>query len=135
MTQVLKSLPTIFSRQACLVAAWISLILAVIGVFVPLLPTVPFLLCGFWFSNKAGSGLSRRLRQHRKFGPTIDNWQKQRSLAVSTKWLATTMLLLNWIILFYFEVSNMALATTALVFGFMLIYIHRLPSMPVTNNE
>ena len=135
MGLVLKSLPASLGKHACIIAAWISLLLAVIGVVVPLLPTVPFLLCGLWFSNKAGSGLSHWLRQNHKFGPIIKNWQKQRSLTLSTKWLATTMLLLNWMVLYYIEISNTALVTTALCFGFILIYIHHLPTTSVTCKE
>ena len=131
----MKSLPAFLGKKACIVAAWISLILAAIGTVVPLLPTVPFLLCGLWFSNKAGSGLSHWLRQHHKFGPLIDNWQKQRSLALSTKWLATAMLLFNLVALYFIDVSDAALVVTALCIGFILIYIHHLPTTTVSSKE
>lgn len=76
-------------------AGWISLALGIIGVFVPGLPTTPFVLLAAACFSKASPRMHQWLLNHRLLGPFIRNWEKHRSLTLRTKCFAIgTMVLM-----------------------------------------
>jgi uncharacterized membrane protein YbaN (DUF454 family) len=60
-----------------------ALALGVVGVFLPLLPTVPFVLLAAFCFARSNPQWERRLLEHRLFGPHIHAWR--RSGAISRK--------------------------------------------------
>ncbi len=55
-----------------------SLGLGMIGVFLPLLPTVPFILLAAFCFSKSSDRLHGWLTNHSKFGPIIEVWRRMR---------------------------------------------------------
>ena len=72
--------------------AYASLALGVIGVVVPGLPTVPFVLLSAFAAARGSQRLHARLLADRRFGPMIRDWQAQGAVSRRAKWLATTMM-------------------------------------------
>lgn len=76
-------------RQLYLAAGLVSLALGSIGVILPLLPTVPFvILAAFCFANSSPR-LELWLVEHRVFGIHITNWRERRAITRRGKWAAT----------------------------------------------
>ena len=76
-------------RQLYLAAGLISLALGGIGVLLPLLPTVPFMiLAAFCFANSSPR-LESWLVEHRVFGSHIRNWRERRAISRRGKWAST----------------------------------------------
>ncbi|MEO9636159.1 MAG: YbaN family protein [Parasphingorhabdus sp.] len=76
-------------RQFYLIAGLISLGLGGIGVILPLLPTVPFMiLAAFCFANSSPR-LEAWLVEHPVFGVHINNWRQRRAITRRGKWAAT----------------------------------------------
>lgn len=115
-------------RHLYLLLAWFCLLLAVVGAILPLLPVTPFLLCSLWLSVKAESGLADWLLNHRRFGPPIRQWQRERSLSLATKRLVVAMLLANWVVLLLIGAGPAVLALTGLVFCGVILFICRIPT-------
>ena len=67
----------------------VSLSLGFVGVFLPLLPTTPFLLLAAYGFARSSDRLHRWLLAHPVFGPMIENWQQHRAIARSSKIAAT----------------------------------------------
>lgn len=81
-----------WQRHLWLVAGWLSLVLGFIGIFLPLLPTTPFvLLAAFCFSNGSPRWESWLLA-HPRFGPMTRNWREHRAVPLRAKQLATLMM-------------------------------------------
>jgi len=79
-------------RHLLVTAGWLSMVLAVIGVVLPGLPTTPFvLLAGACFA-KGSPRAHQWLLQHRLFGPMVRDWEANRSLPLKVKWLSTTLM-------------------------------------------
>ena len=72
--------------------AYGSLGLGLVGIVVPGLPTVPFVLLAAYAAARGSSRLHRWLLAHRQFGPVIRDWQAQGAVSRRAKWLATTMM-------------------------------------------
>ncbi|WP_417616745.1 YbaN family protein [Parasphingorhabdus sp.] len=76
-------------RQFYLAAGLISVALGGIGVLLPLLPTVPFMiLAAFCFANSSPR-LEAWLVEHHVFGHHIRNWRERRAITRRGKWAAT----------------------------------------------
>ncbi len=74
--------------------ACITLLLGVIGVVVPGLPTVPFLLLSAWSAGKGWPRLELWLLAHPSFGPPLKRWREQGAVPRKAKYLAIMMMIL-----------------------------------------
>ena len=76
-------------RQFYLAAGLASVALGGIGIVLPLLPTVPFMiLAAFCFANSSPR-LESWLVEHHVFGGHIRNWRDRRAITRRGKWVAT----------------------------------------------
>lgn len=88
-----------------LILAYLFLILAIIGVVVPGLPTVPFLLLSAWFAATGSKHLHRWLYAHPHLGKLLIDWEQQRAVSRSSKFIAVIMLMASWSIM-YVRIDN-----------------------------
>jgi uncharacterized membrane protein YbaN (DUF454 family) len=82
--------------------ACITLLLGVIGVVVPGLPTVPFLLLSAWSAGKGWPRLELWLLAHPSFGPPLKRWREQGAVPRKAKYLATVMMTMSALLLLLF---------------------------------
>lgn len=71
----------------------LSLLLGIVGIFVPLLPTTPFLLLAAALWVRSSPRLYGWLLAHRRLGPYIRNFRENRAIPLRAKVLS---LLLMW---------------------------------------
>lgn len=74
--------------------AVLSLGLAVLGVFVPGLPSTEFVLLAAWAAARSSPRLHDWLLRHRWFGPMLANWRDGKRVARRGKWGATVSMTL-----------------------------------------
>ncbi|MEO0361750.1 MAG: YbaN family protein, partial [Pseudomonadota bacterium] len=67
----------------------LSVALAFIGVALPLLPTVPFLLLAAYCFARSSQRFHDWLLGHRLFGPMILDWRRSGAIRRRAKWAAT----------------------------------------------
>jgi uncharacterized protein len=72
--------------------ALVSLGLGLVGVVLPVLPTVPFLLLAAWAAGKGWPALEAWLLNHALFGPHIRGWRERGVVPRRAKWLASLMM-------------------------------------------
>ncbi len=104
------------TRLVALLLAYVFLVLAIVGVFLPGLPTVPFLLLTAWFSAKGSDRLHRWLYEHPHFGKLLIDWEKDRAISRSSKVIASLMLTLSWVIMYRYIDSAWLLTLMAILF-------------------
>ncbi|MEE4236109.1 MAG: YbaN family protein [Anderseniella sp.] len=75
--------------------------LGLAGVLLPLLPTTPFLLLAAGCFARSSPAFHDWLLSHRLFGPYIRDWDRDRSIPLSAKVTAVTMMAasLTWMAL------------------------------------
>lgn len=81
------------ARLVFVALGWLSLIVGIIGIFLPLLPTVPFVLLAAFCFSKGSPRLHLWLLARPHVGPMIRDWERNRSIPRRAKIAATVTLL------------------------------------------
>jgi hypothetical protein len=76
-----------------LAAGLLCLVLAVLGLFLPLLPATPFLLLAAACFARSSERLHAWMLRHRRFGPLLNDWETQRAIRPAAKRSATAAIL------------------------------------------
>lgn len=79
-------------RAVLLVAGTLCLLLGLIGIFLPVLPTTPFVLLAAACYARASKRFHDRLLANRTFGPMIHEWEQHRSIPYRTKLTAIALM-------------------------------------------
>ncbi len=70
----------------------VALALAIIGVALPVMPTVPFLLVAAWAFSKSSPRLRQRILEHPVYGPPVRAWQERGAVGRMAKiWAVSAM--------------------------------------------
>jgi uncharacterized membrane protein YbaN (DUF454 family) len=101
--------------------------LGLLGAFLPLLPTTPFLLVAAYFFGKSSPRLADWLNSHPILGRYIKDWNETRSIPLYAKVLATFMMLSStyYVVVFksaenYFSTKNIIVI---IIIFLTLVYI------------
>ena len=108
-------------------AGTVSLILGLIGVVLPGLPTTPFVLLAAACYAKASPRLHAWLLNHRLTGPMLRDWESDRSLTRRSKGIAVgSMLLMVSFSIWHFRgsvVVQLVLLATAAIGAWVVLRI------------
>lgn len=85
-------------KTLCIIIGTLSLALGILGIFLPLLPTTPFLLLTAALYFKGSPRLYRWLLNHKYFGPYIRNYRENKAIPLQAKFIS---LLLMWSTMLY----------------------------------
>ena len=88
----------VIKRGLYLIVGLLSLLLGVIGIVVPLLPTVPFILLAAFCFARSSERLHRWLMRHPWFSEALNNWQTKGALNKTLKRRAMIMTTLSFAI-------------------------------------
>lgn len=80
-------------RPVWAAAGMLALGLGAVGIFLPFLPTVPFLLLAAFCFGQSSRRLHRWLLSHPTFGPPIRDWNARGAIGRPAKYLATASIL------------------------------------------
>ena len=67
--------------------------LGAIGAFLPLIPTVPFLLLAVFCFARSNKEWEQKILDHPTWGPQVRDWQERRAISRRSKILAIGMLI------------------------------------------
>ncbi len=65
--------------------AWLFFGLGVVGAFLPILPTTPFMIIALWAFSKSSERFQGWLYNHRIFGPPLQRWHEHRVIPAPAK--------------------------------------------------
>jgi uncharacterized membrane protein YbaN (DUF454 family) len=85
-------MPFLPTRALWLIGGWLAVVIGLIGVVLPLLPTTPFLLVAAWCFSRGSPRIERWLLNHPRLGPSVREWRAHRAVPLPAKQLATLMM-------------------------------------------
>ncbi len=98
------------TRLVALILAYFFLALAIAGVLLPGLPTVPFLLLTAWFAARGSESLHRWLYAHPHLGKLLIDWEREGAISRTSKVVAVPMLMASWFVMYHRVNSGWVLA-------------------------
>jgi uncharacterized protein len=110
------------------ILGWFFFTLGVIGVFLPLLPTTPFMLLALWAFSKSSQRFHNWLYHHKYFGPFIQKWDKHRIIPLKAKITAFLMITASFSFLIYRRINIYLIITSAIIMGYAIYFISTKPS-------
>jgi uncharacterized membrane protein YbaN (DUF454 family) len=102
--------------------------LGVVGAFLPVLPTTPFLLVALWAFSLSSQRLEAWLLHHPRFGPRLVAWRRCRVVPWPVKLTAWGSMLASLVLMIVAGASRLAIGGAAAVMLIGVIYVARCPS-------
>lgn len=107
--------------------AYASLGLGIVGIVVPGLPTVPFVLLAAYAGARGSQRLRGWLLAHRRFGPMIGDWEREGAVSRRAKRLATLMMALGAAVMFLTAPKPWMAATGTAIMACVALWLWRRP--------
>lgn len=79
-------------KKVLVVFGCTSLGLGILGIFLPLLPTTPFLLLSAWLFGKSSDRLYAWLLNHKTLGPYIKSYREEKVIPLKAKIISIALL-------------------------------------------
>ncbi len=76
----------------CSLLAWFCLLLGGIGVFLPILPTTPFVLCAAFLFSISNPRMRHRLEQSKVFGEYLHHYREKGGISTLLRWRSLLVL-------------------------------------------
>jgi hypothetical protein len=104
--------------------------LGVLGAFLPVLPTTPFMLLALWAFSLSSKRLETWLLDHPRFGPRLVAWRVHRAVPLPVKLTAWGSMIGSLSLMALAGASPLALGGAASVMLVGAVYVARCPSRP-----
>ncbi len=88
-------------RVFYLCIGWLMVATGIVGAFLPVLPTTPFLLIALWCFSKSSPKLEAWLLSHPKFGPSLRNWRDHGAIPRRAKIAAVSLMTISYAIFWF----------------------------------
>lgn len=104
------------------IIGWLAVALGALGVFLPLLPTTPFILLAAWCFARSSPRFHAWLLYRSWFGSYLRHWQQYKAMPPGAKPRAIVMILLTfavslWLVkLFWVRILLLVILTCLLIF-------------------
>jgi uncharacterized membrane protein YbaN (DUF454 family) len=115
-------------RRFYLCLGYASLALGIVGIFLPILPTTPFVLLAAWCFARSNPALAKRLYRHPRFGPLLTAWRDQRAIPRHAKIYALTTIALSFALILWLTESRILPVVLAAIMGSVALYIATRPT-------
>ncbi|WP_162047592.1 YbaN family protein [Vibrio taketomensis] len=105
----------------------LSLCLGFLGIFLPVLPTTPFVLLASACFMRSSPSFHRWLNQHPTFGPIISNWHQHRAVTRKVKLRGVLAMVLSFSFSIYIVSHNWLKIMLIVMLVILLSWFIRLP--------
>ena len=118
---------TLLRNSVLIALGWFFVLLGVVGAFLPLLPTTPFLILALILFAESSPRFHKMLLNNRWFGPSLQQWERDRTVTRQTKRKATLLIVVTFAIsiALLYERPELQLMLLGLM-GVLLLFIWRL---------
>ena len=95
-TRIQQEVVSALNKLFFFALGWLCVVAGVVGIFLPILPTTPFLLVAAWAFAKSSPRFQYWLESHQTLGPYIYDWRHYGVVPIRAKILAISMMTLSF---------------------------------------
>lgn len=119
-----------FIRWFCLAIGVVALLLGIIGIALPLLPTTPFILLATLCFMRSSETLHRKMVQHPTFGPIIHDWHHHRAMKRPVKRFAYALVTISFALSISIVPEGWHKLMLLVIAAILLLFLWRVPVQP-----
>ena len=114
-------------RFLWIAAGLVALLVGIIGIFLPVLPTTPLVLLAAFFFGKGSPRLHGWLSGHSVFGPIITDWEARGVISTNIRRIAYSMMAVGFAASIWKGLHPGVLLVQAMGIGWAVWYIRGKP--------
>lgn len=118
--------------RALMIAGAFFLLLAVIGVFLPIVPQVPFAVIGAVLFSRSSKRFHHKIRDNRYFGKSVCDWEDHKVIRPKMK-IASTVFMLGASVIGHMKFAMGWAISLDLIFLTSIIFVLTRSSEPKAN--
>ena len=118
-------------RTAFLLIGHTSMALGFLGIFVPLLPTTPFVLLAAACYSRGSDRFNTWLHEHPRFGPIISDWREHGAIGLRPKIVAVITVVAS----ITYSIFRLDLPWSAVALGIGVVVLTFIVSRPTGKRE
>lgn len=115
-------------RTAYLIIGLVFVAVGFVGVFLPVLPTTPFLILAAACFARSSDRLETWLLTHPRFGQSLREWRERGAIPRKAKMMAVAGTSLSFLVLWLGSAGPVAMAAAALLIAVGLAFVLSRPS-------
>jgi uncharacterized membrane protein YbaN (DUF454 family) len=119
-------------RAFWIVCGAIAVVLGILGIALPILPTTPFMILAAFCFARGSKRLETWLLTHPRFGPSLVDWRQHGAITPRAKKAAIIGMALAFGISIFVGVSTTVLAIQALAMAGAATFVLTRPSPPAS---
>ena len=110
-----------------LIIGWLAIALGTLGVFLPLLPTTPFILLAAWCFSRSSPRFHHWLLHRSWFGPYLRHWQQHKAMPPGAKSRAIAVIIVTFAVsLWLVDITWVRILLLAML-ACLLFFMWRIP--------
>ncbi|STV84134.1 membrane protein [Klebsiella pneumoniae] len=109
------------------IIGWLAVALGTLGVFLPLLPTTPFILLAAWCFARSSPRFHQWLLYRSWFGGYLRHWQQYRAMPRGAKPRAIAMIVVTFAISLWLVKLTWVRIMLLVILACLLIFMWRIP--------
>ena len=114
---------------------WLFVALAALGVFLPVLPTTPFLLLAVWCFARSSPRFHDWLLYRSWFSHYLQYWYQYRAMPAGSKWKAVCLLIVTFSFSLYFISTLWVRLMLVVILIALLIFFYRMPVVDLSQQK
>lgn len=123
-----RPVTSVWLRYLLIAIGSISVVLGIIGVFLPLLPTTPFMILAAACFAKSSERFYLWVVNNKVFGATVRQWRQEKTIPRKAKWVAFFTIILSFSFSIYmFRDSLQAQLILVTMSAFLIFFMSRVP--------
>ncbi|RKE86108.1 YbaN family protein [Rhizobium sp. AG855] len=88
-------------RLLTLAAAWLLVAIGVVGVFLPILPTTPFIILAAALFARSSPRFERWLLDHPRYGQPLTDWRREGAISRRAKIASVSLMSMSYVIVWF----------------------------------
>lgn len=114
-----------------LILGILSLVVGIVAIFLPVVPTTPFIILAAYLFSKSSDRLHDWMLNHKIMGPPIRSWREHGVVPIQAKLLATVLVAISIsMAVFVVKAPPWGLASMGVFFAGLLTFLWTRPSKP-----